>query len=903
MAIEETGQIDETVDDGLQIGYGAQGEILVSDGSVLAPSDDIARFLSIGGDPGGDGVLGIVDAGSLVEGFDELSAGAGAGFGRVEVSDGGWLQLGALDRAGSATMYAGRGAGSDGRVDIDRGLVTLQGAELGDSFSARPYAAIGSEGGSGELSITGDAGANHGLVMAGGADSSFVTLDIGFNANGSATLDGGLLSLENMGRVNPLTTGADGDLDGDGGQVNLRVGTDNGDGSLTANAGAEIRLETGLANGAGFNVGANAGTGVAILDDSNLTVSSAGSGAFLTTGTTNGDGTLTLRNGTQAQLDAGMGGWVVFDTGGGEFGQGTATLTGTGTRVAGNGESIGRVAVGNEGGTGSLRIEDGAEVEIETVGFNGLWVGNLGGTGSFELTDSARHVVRSTGEGEFENSYMMIGVQGGTGSALIDDAELVLDSASPFAGLRVAAPFLSFDDITGTGDLTIQNGAQVAMQATQSNDLWIGGGSEMGTARILSGSEVDLGGNGLLFVGRPRDEQLSDGSGQLTISGEDTRVIGVETAEIGRFGATGTLEVTEAAQLSVSGGLVGGDAELGGTPRIFIDAGTIEAEDMLLHGGVLAGSGLLRDIGAAEGFADLQNTTLKVGDVTDSAGELTTGIGELRIEGDMAQSGGRADFDFDAQAGDQLIVTGSLTFEGTSIALNWQGVDTSETEILLARADDGITLEDETFETTGLGGAADLELREDQTELWAVFEGTDPVADGTVGGTVSGRDGAPLDGVTVSLTDDAETLASVQTDAAGAFVFDLEDGAEGRIELSRDHTEDDPSITASDALEVLRLAVGLEPSWGPAEAEDFIAADMNRDGQVTAQDALEVLRHAVGLETEHAPEWVFLDAQADLGDIDRDTVAYDTGVEVAAIDASQELSMTGILTGSMQEHA
>ena len=951
MTIERDGEIAESTADGLQVGLGGRGAIRVSDGSVLVPDAGIASFLDIGADPGGDGLLSIVDPESRVEGFTDLNVGTGSAVGVVEVSDGGWLQLGALDADGSARLFAGRGAGSDGRIEIDRGLVTLQGAEFGDDGSARPYAAIGHDGATGELSITGDAGSNHGLVMAGGADSPFVTLDIGFNGVGSATLEGGLLSLENLGRLGATNTGA-------GGQANIRVGVENGDGNLTANAGAEIRVETGFGNGAGFNVGSNSGTGQAILDNSDLTVSSEGWGAFLTAGTDGGDGALRLQNGAQAHLDSGGlvgaiflvgsegqgeavltgpgtrldgrgfdGQILVGDSDGrgsltlengaqaqfeaeGDFsvqigsrgGEGATVLTGPGTRLDGSGFD-GRVAVGDLDGTGSLTVENGAEMEIETVGFQGLWIGNRGGTGTFELTDGARYVARSTGDGEFENSYMLVGTQGGSGSALIDDAELVLESASPFAGLRVATAFSATANTTGTGDLTIQNGAQVRIQATESSDFWIGGDSGDGTATIRSGAEVDLGGNGLLHVGRAREERPSDGSGRLSLSGEDTRVTGVETAEIGRFGATGTLEVAQGALLSVTAGLIGGDAELGGTPRIFLDGGTIEAEDMLLYGGVLAGAGLLRDIGAAEGFVDLRDTALRIGDLADSAGALTTGIGELRIEGDMTQSGGRADFDFDAQGGDQLIVAGALTFEGTSIALNRQGAGTPETEILLARADGGITLADERVEISGFGGTAELQLRADQTELWAVIEDTNPISDGQVGGTVSGRDGAPLEGVTVSLTDGTETAMSMETDASGAFVFDMEPGVEGRIELARDYTDDDPAITARDALDVLRLAVGLAPSWGTAEAHDFIAADINRDGQVTSQDALEVLRSAVGLETSSPPGWVFVDDEADLTDINRTNVTFEEGKDLVSVGPEAYLGFTGILLGSMQEFA
>ncbi|MGY6534276.1 MAG: hypothetical protein ACXIVG_02910, partial [Pararhodobacter sp.] len=82
-----------------------------------------------------------------------------------------------------------------------------------------------------------------------------------------------------------------------------------------------------------------------------------------------------------------------------------------------------------------------------------------------------------------------------------------------------------------------------------------------------------------------------------------------------------------------------------------------------------------------------------------------------------------------------------------------------------------------------------------------------------------------------------------------------------------------------------------------------IAADMNGDGQVTAADALEILRHAVGLPGVHAPRWVFLDAQTDwdaLG-ISRSTVQFDTGITIEAGAGDVDLALTGILLGNMAE--
>ena len=137
-----------------------------------------------------------------------------------------------------------------------------------------------------------------------------------------------------------------------------------------------------------------------------------------------------------------------------------------------------------------------------------------------------------------------------------------------------------------------------------------------------------------------------------------------------------------------------------------------------------------------------------------------------------------------------------------------------------------------------------------------------------------------------------------------AFEFDLmpsESG--GRLEPTRDYDADtDGSPSALDALDVLRMAVGLTPSFGDATPEAFIAADMNRDGQITALDALEVLRAAVGITSDNAPQWVFVDAEADLSETvtGRDAVNYETGVQVDGFDGDLSgLDMKGILLGDM----
>ncbi|WP_170565422.1 hypothetical protein [Ruegeria atlantica] len=74
------------------------------------------------------------------------------------------------------------------------------------------------------------------------------------------------------------------------------------------------------------------------------------------------------------------------------------------------------------------------------------------------------------------------------------------------------------------------------------------------------------------------------------------------------------------------------------------------------------------------------------------------------------------------------------------------------------------------------------------------------------------------------------------------------------------------------------MSVGLEPTWGRAQAESSIAADINRDGLVSAADALDVPRIAVGLPGCPDAEWVFLDANAGLSEIALNNTGYETGM-------------------------
>ena len=171
-----------------------------------------------------------------------------------------------------------------------------------------------------------------------------------------------------------------------------------------------------------------------------------------------------------------------------------------------------------------------------------------------------------------------------------------------------------------------------------------------------------------------------------------------------------------------------------------------------------------------------------------------------------------------------------------------------------------------------------------------------------VAGTATDRIGTPLSGVEVTLSMPGSPDATDTTDALGAFTFTGLIQAEGTVDAVHDYTPGNPRITAGDALDVLRMAVGLTPSFGAAEPLDFIAADINRDGQITAVDALEVLRAAVGLSSPDGPEWVFVDSRAEFDEMTRSNVIYDTGIDLATYPPDTPLDMTAILLGSFTDH-
>ena len=147
---------------------------------------------------------------------------------------------------------------------------------------------------------------------------------------------------------------------------------------------------------------------------------------------------------------------------------------------------------------------------------------------------------------------------------------------------------------------------------------------------------------------------------------------------------------------------------------------------------------------------------------------------------------------------------------------------------------------------------------------------------------------------------EATEAISPASSTGNTTVFDVTTGSDAYVSAYKDIDDaSDRAIGAFDALQAIRLAVGLDKSDGTSEWHDFIAADINQDGRVGADDALNILKFAVGLDDGPSAEWVFVDSDEDYSGIGRSNTSYDQGVMLMDVFADTSVDMTGILLGDL----
>lgn len=551
---------------------GGAGAVTLLSGAQMR-FEGVDRFLGIGrgdGDTSGDsdGSLVLNGAGTRLWAAFHTVVGEDAGTGILRIEDGAAAILGRTDAGTNVSFIVGRGAGSDGTLEISDARLSLQGANGG----FEPYMAFGLDGGTGSATITGARGtdpfASHGLIQIGGGTSPFATLDIGRGAGslGEVTVEGAFFGTQNDGTTfateAPFGTV---DLPGDGGRAVIRIGVQGGEGSLNVGPDSEIFAQGG-ATGAAVVVGESGGTGSFTLAGSELMIEGAESIAFLGIGS-GGTGTMTMSDGARGRIEL-LSGETGFQdatiaigyegSAGGGPGSGTLIIDGAGTELELVSAARANLAVGGvEGGAGdgTLRVEGGAALRYESAEGQNLDIGRAGGNGVFEVLDGGTFAARTTGAGF--DTFMLVGTEGGSGEVRVDNASLSLVSEGGNAGIRVGTRWTHTDDNTGTGSLILENGAGAVIEGAGSTNFWVGGLEDgNGSAIIRSGASLSMvGDDNVAIVGGVFGQtNAAGGTGSLEVTGAGSTLTGADALLVGFNNGTGTLTVSDSALVEVEGG-------------------------------------------------------------------------------------------------------------------------------------------------------------------------------------------------------------------------------------------------------------------------------------------------------------------------------------------------------------
>jgi hypothetical protein len=214
-------------------------------------------------------------------------------------------------------------------------------------------------------------------------------------------------------------------------------------------------------------------------------------------------------------------------------------------------------------------------------------------------------------------------------------------------------------------------------------------------------------------------------------------------------------------------------------------------------------------------------------------------------------------------------------------------------------AGDKITSENITVSTNNSGEVKYSLIDGTNVTLKGIFE-IPEIEDFTVSSIVSTRDGSKIADVDVVMSDGANS-SSYKSAADGSVSGSLTSGSASTVTGSLAYSNSTKAVSSQDALDALKLSVGMTTAAGTKTAFDFISADFNQDGKVSSQDALSILKYSVGLTTPEQAEWVFVDTGGDYSGVSKSNTSYTEGVTIADLSADTTIGLTGILIGDVND--
>ena len=114
-------------------------------------------------------------------------------------------------------------------------------------------------------------------------------------------------------------------------------------------------------------------------------------------------------------------------------------------------------------------------------------------------------------------------------------------------------------------------------------------------------------------------------------------------------------------------------------------------------------------------------------------------------------------------------------------------------------------------------------------------------------------------------------------------------------------TDESNAIKANDALAALKIALGMNPNADRSAVSpyQYLAADVNHDGQIKAADALNILKMAVKLSTAPEMEWLFVPESVGSESMSRTHVVWPDNPIPVTLDMDQDVHLIGIVKGDV----
>lgn len=689
---------------GFQVGrgFGSVGQLTLTGASITVESvNDVGVNV---GRVGGQGTLTLNAGASLAleggndvtsDGFNGMQVGRHGGTGTVNVNA---ASMTFLSAGSGSALHVGRSVigetAGTGTVNLDSGAtVSITGLNA--------FVNVG-ERGSGTLNV------RSGSTLSATATSSDEMRGLGFvvgqsGGNGTLNLNAGTIDLESasgcfaiVGAYNDSPEGSGGGtgtLNAVNGQflmsgvtASFNVGMSGdlvilppGDGTATFSTNSQLRVEALTGDGvAELNVGDGLNSSGELTFNSSTALIHGSNVVDAVVGENDGFGVLTINSGSSVTLSGGSlasGGTNSFRVGG-NGGTGAADINGgtlTQTASAANVSfEIGRSFPGSAAGTGGVLVRNGGTVTVSSLQST-VQIG-VGGTGELVLLGGAEMTVASTGATQQSDLY--VGVDGGDGSVVVNDAGLALSGAN-----GVAVVVGSYGDVgnSGTGELQVINGGLLEASATGGGSaLLIGrGGTSDALVEVLTGGDIDFSGapDSYLAIG----DRSATSTARLVIDGTGSSVAGFDTGTVGRNALDGGSPAGNGVVDVRNGGVLGVDWLNVGSGGVLMGNGGSLAGSLSLNDGTLDFTDGVIGTFAVAGAAELNAGTLRFemagGGANDRLNTQTALVNldevEVTVLGGYTFTAGETRTLITATAGPVNIVDpvpGQLPLQGVSIS-------------------------------------------------------------------------------------------------------------------------------------------------------------------------------------------------------------------------------------------